>query len=123
MSLRYQIIGSVGSNRRRDRRYEIPPLQVAIGGAIYTTTNWSLGGVLLDGYKGVRRPGESVQVNLIAHDGDVAYQHAAETEVVRVGPAPGELALHFKRMDPETLDTLEHLIMGRLRRMRRPGSD
>ncbi len=118
MSLRYQIIGGTGTNRRRDRRYEIPPIQVALDGGLYTTTNWSLGGVLLSGFEGRRRAGEAAHIGLIAHDGEVAYQHSAIAEVVRVGPPAGELALHFQGLDSEALDTLEGLITGRLRRMR-----
>jgi len=118
MSLRYQIIGGTGVNRRRDRRYEIPPIQVAFDGSLYTTTNWSLGGVPLSGFKGRRRAGDAVQIGLIAHDGEMAYRHSANAEVVRVGPPLGELALHFQELDPEALDTLEGLITGRLRRMR-----
>lgn len=119
MTLRYQIVGSAGANRRRDRRYEIPSIEVALDRVMFTTANWSLGGVLLSGYRGRRRAGERVTIRLIARDEDTVYQHDAEAEVVRVAPKPGEIALHFTDLDWPAFDTLEGLITGSLRRKRR----
>lgn len=118
MTLRYQIVGSAGANRRRDRRYELPPIQVVLDGVVFTTANWSLGGVLLSGYRGARRRGEAATIRLVARDQETVHDHDVAAEVVRVGPVPGEIALHFDRLDEPVLDTLEGIIMGRLRRMR-----
>lgn len=122
MSSYYRIVGHTGANRRRDRRYEIAPIEIAMDGARYVTANWSLGGALLSDYTGLRRVGDRLMAGLTPVESTGGPAHTVEVEVVRVGPAAGELALAFGRLDALALDTLEGLITGRLRRGRGAGT-
>ena len=42
-----------GAERRRDRRLPLPIFTVRLDGVNYQTMNWSLGGLLIEGYRGV----------------------------------------------------------------------
>jgi hypothetical protein len=43
-----------GAERRRDRRLPLPIFTVKLDGVTYQTMNWSLGGLLIEGYTGDR---------------------------------------------------------------------
>ena len=56
-----------GAERRRDRRLPLPIFTVRLDGVTYQTMNWSLGGLLIEGYTGDRMGGDTVQIVRILH--------------------------------------------------------
>lgn len=114
-----KIIGVGVTNRRRDRRIEARPIQVELEGRRYDTLDWSLGGFLIDGYDGRRRPGEPVTVGLTVRAGERTYEHVVRAEIVRITGEAGRLAANFIDPDTQTLDLLESWMTGRLLRSAR----
>jgi hypothetical protein len=114
-----KIIGVGATNRRRDKRVEARPVQVELEGRRYDTLDWSLGGFLIEGYDGRRRPGEPVMVGLTIKAGDRTYEHVVRAEIVRITGQNGRLAANFVDVDAETLDLLEGWMTGRLLRSAR----
>ena len=47
-----KIVGIQLSNRRRDKRVSVMPIQIELEGKVYTAIDWSLGGFLIE----VREP-------------------------------------------------------------------
>jgi len=107
---------------RRDRRVEMISLEIELEKQFYTTVDWSLGGFLIEGYEGRRRPVDVVTVGITVKVGEETYEHAASAAVVRFVPDKNQLfAARFLRLDAATVNTLEGHMTGRLRR-RKPGT-
>ena len=106
---------------RRDRRVEMISLDIELKKKFYTTVDWSLGGFLIEGYEGRRRPGDVVIIGITVKVGEETYEHAARAGVVRFVPGKNQLAARFLRLDAGTVNTLEGHMTGRLRR-RKPGA-
>ena len=116
---RYRVVGVDLPNRRRDRRNILPPIELVIEGEAYSTVNWSLGGFLIAPFAGAADVGDHIQVEIVVRIGDVVRRHRAEAEVVRRHHQRRRLAANYTRLTPETIDTLEGVITGRLRRAQR----
>jgi hypothetical protein len=114
-----KIIGLQLSNRRRDQRISVMPIQIELDGETYTSLDWSLGGFLIEGYEGQRRPGEEMMVGLQVIAQGVEFNHVARAEVVRIDPHGNQFAANFVALDNATLDTLEGWLTGKLRRKNR----
>jgi len=111
-----KIIGFALPDRRRDRRVMMPPIQIEIAGEAFTTVDWSLGGFLAGPYAGKLKKGESVRVTIIATIRGELHRHPADAEVIRDGRKDGYLAAKFDQLDGTAIDTLERVIMERMRR-------
>ncbi len=106
---------------RRDRRVDMISIEIELEEKFYTTIDWSLGGFLIEGYEGRRRPGEVVTIGITVKVGEETYEHVASAGVVRFVPDKNQLAARFLRLDAATVNTLEGHMTGRLRR-RKPGA-
>ena len=113
----YRVVGV--SNRRRDRRIELPPIQIILEDVAYTTVNWSLGGFLVGPYEGACRFGDEMRVEIVIDFEGRTFRHEAVMEVVRVTRGTGELAGRFIDIEPAAVETLEAWMTGRLRRLER----
>ncbi len=111
-----KIIGIQLRNQRRDKRVSVMPIQIELEGEVYTAIDWSLGGFLIEGYVGRRRPGDEVVIAVQVFTSDVEFNHAASAEVVRIDPLGKQLAANFVGLDSATLADLEGWLTGRLRR-------
>ena len=93
--------------------------------ASYATRDWSLGGVLLSGYRGEKQKGEEVEAEVSTGEG--AERYAFKATVVRRSAGSGRVALHFTELSDGAFALLEDLSTGRLRRARarcrRPSAD
>lgn len=111
-----KIVGIQLSNRRRDKRISVVPIQIELEGKVYTAIDWSLGGFLIEGYAGRRRPGDEVMITLQVLASGVEFNHVAQAEVVRIDPLGKQLAANFVGLDAAALGDLEGWLTGRLRR-------
>jgi hypothetical protein len=116
---RFQIIGIDQTERRRNRRSAQPQIEIEIDGESYPTTNWSLGGFLVEPYDGRRKTGDKLTVEIVIKVNDKEFRHRARAKVARRRRVEGQLAAHFQGLPPEAVDTLDGLITGRLRRLGR----
>lgn len=114
-----KIIGVQLSNQRRDKRVSAIPIEIELEGEVYTTLDWSLGGFLIDGYAGRRRPGDEVTITIRVAANEVEFNHVAGAEVVRIDSLGKRLAANFVGLDSETLADLEGWLTGRLRRQQK----
>lgn len=113
-----KIIGVRTADKRRDRRIHSIPIQIKLKGRTYDTRDWSLGGILIAGYRGSCLPGEEVTVGISVTVNGHTSEYVARAEVVRVAAATGYLAAAFTELDAHTIDMLEGLMTGRFRRRR-----
>lgn len=104
-----------GAERRRDRRLPLPIFSVRLDGVVYQTVNWSLGGLLIEGYAGDRAAGDGVQVDIKAKDATADFRMRIAVKVIRV--VPGEsIALQFEAMSPAIYEFFEHCFADRFKR-------
>jgi len=104
-----------GAERRRDRRLPLPLFSVRLDDAVYQSLNWSLGGLLIEGYAGERVAGDAVQVDIKAKDSMADFRMKIAVKVIRV--VPGEsIALQFEAMSPEIYEFFERCFAGRFKR-------
>jgi hypothetical protein len=100
-----------GLAKRRDKRLSRGGLHVTVGGAAYPAIDWSLGGVLIDGFAGDLAVGDEVTL-MLAREGDSSGQ-PAPAQVAR--REDGRVAFHFLALAPDAFKFLEELQMTRLR--------
>lgn len=104
-----------GAERRRDRRLPLPIFTVRLDGVTYQTMNWSLGGLLIEGYAGGRAAGDAVPVDIKAKDNTADFRMRIAVKVIRV--VPGEsIALQFEAMSPEIYEFFERCFADRFKR-------
>ena len=104
-----------GAERRRDRRLPLPIFTVRLDDVVYQTLNWSLGGLLIDGYTGSRAGGDAVQIDIKAKDNAAEFRMKIAVKVIRV--VPGEsIALQFEAMSPAIYDFFERCFADRFKR-------
>ena len=116
---RFQIIGIDHAERRRNRRSALPQIEIELDGVTYVTSNWSLGGFMIEPYDGKRRTGEIFVVTIIVRVNDKEFRHDSEAKVVWRRRGIGQIGARFQGMPTEAVDTLDGLITGRLRRLGR----
>ncbi len=98
------------SDLRNYRRYENPKLSVKLpGDKVFTTIDWSIGGMLVGGYEGDLEANAEVpiQFHLL---GDSSKTFTATVRVVRRGHKEKELALRFIRATMDALEFFKNLI-------------
>ena len=103
---------------RRDRRIEAISLEIELEEQFFTTVDWSLGGFLIEGYEGRRRPSDVIVIGITVRVGKETYEHAARAGVVWFVPGKKQLAARFLRLDAATVNTVEGHMTGRRRRRR-----
>lgn len=104
----------LGYARRTNRRQTNRTLCVVTRGRPYQTLNWSLGGMLLDGYDGVLSPGETFEIDAIGLAGGRSWPVMIQARVVRVGGQTGmELAAQFLTLSAPAFDFLEGVLLRR----------
>jgi hypothetical protein len=104
-----------GAERRRDRRLPLPIFTVRLDGVSYQTMNWSLGGLLIEGYAGERAAGESMQIDIKAKDNSAEFRMRIAVKVIRV-VAGESIALQFDAMSPEIYEFFERCFADRFKR-------
>lgn len=96
-------IANVAKGEKRNyTRFEEPKLQVKIAEKVFTTIDWSIGGLLIADYDGEMDQGAETQVNFNQVGGERSY--SATIRVVRRDSKKKTLAVRFTR---STMDALE----------------
>ena len=104
-----------GAERRRDRRLPLPIFTVKLDDVSYQTMNWSLGGLLIEGYQGARAAGDAVQISIKAKDNAAEFRMKIAVKVIRA--VSGEsIALQFEAMSPEIYEFFERCFADRFKR-------
>ena len=100
-------IGSPGRSRteqRRERRYSLPVLEIAVGGERFRAVNWSMSGALLYGICAV--VGARVRGEMAVPGSREGLPFAAT--VVRTDLDTGNSAICFENCHTERIDFEEH---------------
>ena len=103
---------------RRDRRYPLPSLRLTIGGQEYASANWSLGGFMLLDFDTPVRPGALLEGSFHFEG---SHSLPFKAEVMRVGPAGGEIGARFRDLSEAAFDLLDRAILRKLFRPRAAG--
>lgn len=96
-----------GIERRRAIRYGGPELLIEVNGQIYHTLNWSVRGVLVEGFKGILAKGKSIKVGISS--GDVPGKGREWAKVVRTDTEEQTLALEFLEISTVILELIHEL--------------
>ena len=96
--------GSTGSERRRDRRYGLPILEITIGDERFRVVNWSMRGALLYGI--CELIGTRVRGEMGVPGSSEAVPFAAT--VVRTDLETGNSAICFEDCRTERIEFHEH---------------
>jgi hypothetical protein len=104
-----------GAERRRDRRLPLPIFTVRLDDVNYQTMNWSLGGLLIEGYAGQRAAGDAVQILIKAKDANADFRMKIAVNVIRVVPNES-IALQFEAMSTEIYEFFERCFADRFKR-------
>ena len=111
-----RVLRKTVNERRRNSRPKLPPIRLRFGGEPYKTTEWTLGGFMVDGYIDKHSVGSIISVDIFIDVGKKTIKHSLFAEVARVDTSERKLAAQFVDLEPEVLDILESWMTGRLRR-------
>ena len=111
-----RVVGKTVNERRRDSRPRLPPIRLRFGGQPYKTTEWTLGGFLVNQYIDDHHVGSILTVDIVIDVGKQTLHHQVFAEVARVDTVGRKLAAQFVDLDPEVVDLLDSWLTGRLRR-------
>ena len=111
-----RVVGKTINERRRDSRPTLPPIKLQIDGKLYATTEWTLGGFLVEKYVGDRRVYDIMTTIIHVEVGGEKFEHFVDAQVVRVDRDRLTMAGKFLELDADTVETLDGWITGRLRR-------
>ncbi len=111
-----RVLRKTVNERRRNSRPKLPPIRLRFGGEPYKTTEWTLGGFMVDGYIDKHSVGSIISVDIFIDVGKETIKHSLFAEVARIDTSERKLAAEYIDLEPEVLDILESWMTGRLRR-------
>lgn len=94
------------NEKRYYKRFAAPVQQVQLDGRLFSTVDWSLGGMLIAGYDGSLAIGQEISIMFGQENGQIRYP--ATVRVVKLINL--NLALKFVRAPQETITYLRRLI-------------
>jgi hypothetical protein len=109
----YRKVGN--REHRRDKRMPLPVFTIRLDGLICDTVNWSLGGLLVSGYKGNHKADDLIDVDIKIKDTSGDYAMKITARVIRVDSKGGHIALRFEEMSPGIYDFFERSFAARFR--------
>ncbi|HVI90832.1 MAG TPA: hypothetical protein VM659_21210 [Dongiaceae bacterium] len=105
-----------GAEKRKDKRLPLPVFSVKIDGQVYSTINWSLGGLLVSEYDGTAAEDQLVRLDVKAKDDQAEFKMRLFARVIRHRLDRRELALKFEEMNPQVYDFFEQCFSRRFKR-------
>jgi hypothetical protein len=112
-----RVVGKTVNERRRNSRPKLPPIRLRFDGKAYKTTEWTLGGFMVEPYTENHRAGNIIEVEIFIDTGNETINHTVEAMVARVDMQMGKLAAQFVDLEPEIVALLDSWMTGRLRRL------
>ena len=108
----YRYAGQGRIDKRRNRRYELPELDVTIGKAHFTSRDWSLGGMRIDGVPVGGAVGRELSLSFsgVRNGKHLAGESAAR--FVTVDTDAGQCAIEFVGLSDDAFRALEALMTG-----------
>ena len=103
--------------RRSNQRLGKYVLTLELDGQFYSTTDWSLGGFCIDGYKGDLEEGGIADVAIVLETGSQTFEETVRTSIVRIEEDEQRLAARFTELESEAFDLLDGWQTGRLQRL------
>ena len=111
-----RVVARTVNERRRNSRPKLLPIRLKFGGEPYTTTEWTLGGFMVEGYIADHSVGSTIAVDLFIDIDKQAIKHSVYAEIARIDTSERKLAAEFIELEHEVRDFLESWMTGRLRR-------
>ncbi len=105
----------VTEERRLRERISDTSLAVAFKGAIHTAANWSLGGFIIEGYRGSLTPGALLSIDAVGKTGGEMNKVSVRARVVRADHARRRLAVSFLDLDGRAYSVLHEVMSDRMR--------
>jgi len=101
--------------RRLRERISDAELAVAFKGDTHTTANWSLGGFIIEGYRGSLTPGALFAIDAVGKAGGQMTKVKVRARVVRSDSAKNSLAVNFLDLDGRAYGVLHEVMSDRMR--------
>ena len=109
---RRSVIGTSKPYERKDKRVEIPAINIGFRGGVYHTLDWGLGGFRIEGFKAPMKKDEEFMVDGIgAADEEDLIAVRIPTRAVRRNKY--ELGCQFIALGSEAYDIMEALMLRR----------
>jgi hypothetical protein len=105
----------IGEDRRRHERFTAPALTLAFDGAKHATGSWSLGGFVVDDYRGRLSAGALFVVEGICAADGAMTSVEARARVIRFDREERRLVVGFLDLDGPTYAILQDLMAERMR--------
>jgi hypothetical protein len=102
------------ANKREHDRVSDPAIRLKIGAKIYRSLNWSLGGVLIEGYEGGLSTGSLLSILEIGLSRGVMSQVKVHARVIRADEGGGVLAIQMLELDQSAYAILQKLLVKKM---------
>ncbi len=97
-------------DKRQHDRVSDPAIRLKIGSKLYCSINWSLGGVLIDGYEGGLSAGSLLSITEIGLSRGVMTPVKINARVIRADADANHLALQMLEIDQSAYAILQKLL-------------
>ncbi len=101
--------------RRVRERVSDGSLAVTFKGATHTAANWSLGGFVIEGYRGSLTPGALLAIEAVGKPGSELTKVKVRARVVRANARKRVLAVNFLDLDSCAYRVLHEVMAERMR--------
>lgn len=105
-------------DRRRHERISAPAISVELDGQVYCTTNWSMGGFVIDGYEGRYTPGSLITLERIADTDGALAPVLVRARAVRADRWRQRLVVGFLGVDERAYAILRDHMTQRMQALR-----
>ncbi len=105
----------LSGERRRHQRFTHPPICLTFEGRSYTTTDWSLGGFVVDDYEGALTPGSLFSIVAVGAPGSAMTPVDIRSRVVRTNHHKRVLSVSFLVIDKPGYAVLRALVGDRMK--------
>ena len=109
---RIQFKSAGAKNVRHDKRQAAPELWVTVAGVEFSTQDWSLGGVRLNGIPEGAEMDLQIQVRFTGERGDRTWSATATALYVWIDTQNRQSGLRFTNLPNASFDALESLVTG-----------
>lgn len=105
-------------DNREHNRVADPAIRLKIGAKIYQSINWSLGGILINGYEGGLSTGALVSITQLGLSRGVMTTVKVSGRVIRADDEAAILAIQMLEIDQPTYAILQRLLVKKMQLMR-----